>query len=498
MELLAPAGNVEKLAYAYAYGADAAYIGLKKFSLRVKADNFYEDEYKKVIELKNKYPGKRLHCALNISFHDEEIDALKQNLDYFKQYPIDAFIVQDIGVVPLLQKEFPNAELHLSTQASCVNSEAVKMYKQLGFKRIVLGREISLNQIKRIKDSVPDMELEAFGHGAMCIAYAGRCLMSAYLTGRSAQSGFCSHTCRWNFKLSTDQGDGSPVSKIITPEEAKAIAQSGNLLIEEEQRKGEYFPIYEGDDFTAVLSSKDLRMIEHLKDFKAAGVDSLKIEGRMKSIYYVAMVTRAYRYAIDMLEGKISEEEAAPFIASLQEVPHRETTTGFYYGRARADETTVSASDSPYELAGTIEKKFTSEEEDKIFANGAALEKARKDEIEAMHPNMRAEVEKDLEQNPEKQVLGCKKIPGYKLYQYNSLNKTTKGTELELVSPDVLSKTLSGKDYIFVNSKNGTVLSWVNPDHDCAIYTNADISEGTLVRTKDEGFVEGQVRTSGR
>ena len=153
MELLSPAGNVEKLKYAYAYGADAAYIGLKKFSLRVKADNFYDDEYKKVIELKKKYPEKRLHCALNISFHDEEIDSLKENLDYFKQYPIDAFIVQDIGIVPLLQKEFPQAQLHLSTQASCVNSQAVKMYQKMGFSRVVLGREISIDQIKRIKDS---------------------------------------------------------------------------------------------------------------------------------------------------------------------------------------------------------------------------------------------------------------------------------------------------------------------------------------------------------
>ena len=223
MELLSPAGNVEKLSYAYAYGADAAYIGLKKFSLRIKADNFYEDEYKKVAELKAKYPGKRLHCALNISFHDDEIDALKQNLDYFKLYPIDAFIVQDIGIVPLLQKEFPDVQLHLSTQASCVNSEAVKMYKNIGFSRIVLGREISLDQIKRIKDSVPDMELETFCHGAMCIAYAGRCLMSAYLTGRSAQSGFCSHTCRWEYNVLAD-GKNSE-NHIITPEEAKQIAQ---------------------------------------------------------------------------------------------------------------------------------------------------------------------------------------------------------------------------------------------------------------------------------
>ena len=170
IELLSPAGNVEKLSYAYAYGADAAYIGLKKFSLRVKADNFYDDEYKKVIELKKKYPDKKLHCALNISFHNKDIENLKANIDYFKQYPIDAFIVQDIGVVPLLQKEFPDAQLHVSTQASCINYEAVKMYRNMGFSRVVLGREASLKEIREIKDAVPDMELEAFCHGAMCSA----------------------------------------------------------------------------------------------------------------------------------------------------------------------------------------------------------------------------------------------------------------------------------------------------------------------------------------
>ena len=309
MELLSPAGNVEKLYYAYAYGADAAYIGLKKFSLRVKADNFYEDEYKKVQALKEQFPGRRLHCALNISFHDEEIDALKANLDYFRQYPIDAFIVQDIGIVPLLQKEFPNAQLHLSTQASCVNSEAVKMYKSLGFSRIVLGREISIDQIRRIKDSVPDIELETFVHGAMCIAYAGRCLMSAYLTGRSAQSGFCSHTCRWNFNIA---GEANKIDNSLDYAAAKQLAQSGLLTLEEQQRPGEKFPVFEGEDFTAVLSSKDLRMIEHLSDLRDAGVDSLKIEGRMKSVYYVAMVTRAYRKALDALDGKLTAEEAAP------------------------------------------------------------------------------------------------------------------------------------------------------------------------------------------
>ena len=498
MELLAPAGNVEKLAYAYAYGADAAYIGLKKFSLRVKADNFYEDEYKKVIELKNKYPGKRLHCALNISFHDEEIDALKQNLDYFKQYPIDAFIVQDIGVVPLLQKEFPNAELHLSTQASCVNSEAVKMYKQLGFKRRVLGREISLNQIKRIKDSVPDMELEAFGHGAMCIAYAGRCLMSAYLTGRSAQSGFCSHTCRWNFKLSTDQGDGSHVSKIITPEEAKAIAQSGNLLIEEEQRKGEYFPIYEGDDFTAVLSSKDLRMIEHLKDFKAAGVDSLKIEGRMKSIYYVAMVTRAYRKALDAIEGKISDDEAAPFIAELDNVAHRESTTGFYYNKAEADKTTIGASDSKYQLAAQIGEQVQGQTFEDLYNEGQKRYSDFCENLEKMHPAAREARLKDLEIHTDRKVTPFEKKDGWKMYYCTAMNMIKASDEIELVSPDFCRLKASPSDFEIISLETGLKLNWICDGHPAVIYLNQKLPEGTLLRTIDPDYIEGKIRDTGR
>ena len=294
MELLSPAGNSQKLYYAYAYGADAAYIGLKRFSLRAKADNFYEEDVARVRLLKERFPQKKLHCALNIIFHNKDIDALLDSVDYFKQYPIDAFIVQDLGIVPILQKHFPNAALHLSTQASCVNREAVKMYKSMGFSRVVLGREAGLAEIRQIKDAVPDMELEVFVHGAMCIAYAGRCLMSAYLTNRSAQGGLCSHACRWNFNVNTNAA--------LTEAQAKQIAQSGGLVLEEASRPGEYLPVFEGEGYTAILSSKDLRMIEHLADLKAAGVDSLKIEGRMKSLYYVALVTRAYRKALDALE----------------------------------------------------------------------------------------------------------------------------------------------------------------------------------------------------
>ena len=490
MELLSPAGNVEKLSYAYAYGADAAYIGLKKFSLRVKADNFYDDEYKQVIALKEKYPGRRLHCALNISFHDDEIDSLRQNLDYFKLYPIDAFIVQDIGIVPLLQKEFPDVQLHLSTQSSCVNSEAVKMYKAMGFSRIVLGREISLDQIRRIKDTVPDMELEAFCHGAMCIAYAGRCLMSAYLTGRSAQSGFCSHTCRWNFKVA---GDG-----VMSEQQAKALAQSGLLTIEEEQRPGETFPIFEGEDFTAVLSSKDLRMIEHLADFKQAGVDSLKIEGRMKSVYYVAMVTRAYRKALDALEGKISAEEAQPFIDELENVSHRESTTGFYYNKAEADQTTIGASDSKYQLAAEIDGEVTGQAFESIYELGQTNYKKHTEELASMHPSAREARLKDLEIHTDRRVVPFEKHDGWKMYSITALNMIKADEEIEFVSPDFVNICAKPGEFDLINPETGTKLNWVCDGHPCVVYTKYELPATALLRTLDPDYVEGQIRDTGR
>lgn len=497
MELLSPAGNVEKLKYAYAYGADAAYIGLKKFSLRVKADNFYDDEYKKVIELKKKYPEKRLHCALNISFHDEEIDSLKENLDYFKLYPIDAFIVQDIGIVPLLQKEFPQAQLHLSTQASCVNSEAVKMYQKMGFSRVVLGREISIDQIKRIKDSVPEMEIETFVHGAMCIAYAGRCLMSAYLTGRSAQSGFCSHTCRWNFNLSTDKSS-VPDKKILTLKEAKKIAQSGTLQIQEKQRSGEYFPIFEGEDFTAILSSKDLRMIDHLDDLKNAGVDSLKIEGRMKSIYYVAMVTRAYRKALDALEGTISFQQAKPFIDELENVSHRESTTGFYYNKADADKTTIGASDSKYQLAAQIGDEVTGQTFEDLYNESQKRYSDFCENLEKMHPAAREARLKDLEIHTDRKIVPFEKKDGWKMYYCTAMNMIKACEEIELVSPDFCSLKVSPSDFEIISLETGLKLNWICDGHPAVIYLNQELPEGTLLRTLDPDYVEGKIRDTGR
>ena len=486
MELLSPAGNVEKLYYAYAYGADAAYIGLKKFSLRVKADNFYDDEYKKVIELKKQFPGKKLHCALNISFHNSDIDNFISNIDYFKAYPIDAFIVQDIGIVPILQKHFPEAALHVSTQASCINREAVKMYKSLGFSRVVLGREVSLKEIREIKDAVPDMELEAFCHGAMCIAYAGRCLMSAYLTGRSAQAGACTHTCRWDYDVLAD------------PKKAKELAESGALEKKKKKRPDSYFPVYEGDDFTAVLSSKDIRMVEHLKDMKDAGLDSIKVEGRMKSVYYVALVTRAYRKALDALDGKISAQEAQLFIDELENVSHRESGTGFYYNRSEADETVSGATDSRYILAAEVVKKLSMEEEAEVLKAAALHKENRRQELEKMHPNARAARAKDYALHPEKNPPVVEKKENWSFYKITPLNMIHPGDKIEFISPDTVCTKPSPDSWLLVNPENGTLRSWVCDGHECLLYTDERLEEGALIRVPDPDYVEGFIRDSGR
>ncbi len=324
MELLSPAGNIEKLYYAYEYGADAAYIGIKNFSLRAKADNFSADEYEAIRRVKG---NKKLYTALNIYFHDSDIETLEKESDYIHQYPLDGFIVSDIGILGFLKKNFPDKELHLSTQANCVNTEAAKMYRDMGIKRIVLGRELSLKEIEAIKNNVPGLEIEVFAHGAMCLAYSGRCFLSKYLADRSANQGDCAHSCRWQYRV-----------------------------LEESERPGEYFPVVQGENFTSILSSKDLCMIDHLKELKDAGVDSIKIEGRMKSIYYTAVITRAYRKQLDYIDG-ISKEDPKPYVDEIFNVSHREFSTGFYYGKDDIEMPTFKSYMSEAQFLGSIEEQ---------------------------------------------------------------------------------------------------------------------------------------------
>ena len=331
IELLSPAGNYEKLETAFNFGADAAYMGMTEFSLRANAGNFSQEEAEKVRRLKEK-TGKKVYCTLNILFNESQMEKLLTLKDEIASWPFDAFIVSDIGTVPFLKKNFPDRALHLSTQASCINSESAKMYKDMGFERVILGREASISDIKKIKDKVPELELEAFVHGAMCMSYSGRCMLSSYLTGRSANRGDCSHTCRWNYKM---------------------------YALEEEERKGTYFPIEENGDYTTILSSKDLCMIDHVKELEDAGLSSLKIEGRMKSVYYVAVVTRAYRKAID------DDKDKDLYKRDIFDVSHREFTTGFFFRddpvESRVDDDVSRPTSYGYERSytflGTIGKK---------------------------------------------------------------------------------------------------------------------------------------------
>jgi putative protease len=345
LELLSPAGNEEKLAYAYRYGADAAYIGLGSFSLRARADNFSFDASPWVdgagpgaeelaTRLRRIKGDRKLYGAFNIFFRNEDLLRLEEDIEAIAQLPIDAFIVSDLGAYTLLRRHLPNARFHLSTQANCINAEAVKAYRDLGFSRIILGREAGIREIDEIRRKVPDVELEAFVHGAMCLAFSGRCYLSAYMTGRSANRGDCTHSCRWHYRL-----------------------------LEEKERPGEYFPVAEEDGYTTILSSKDLNMFDHLGELRDAGVDSIKIEGRMKSLYYTAVVTRAYRRALDALEpeacraaGRLPPEpsELDTHRSELENVSHREYSTGFYFDNTEADKTTEGSYRRSYEFLGLI------------------------------------------------------------------------------------------------------------------------------------------------
>lgn len=339
VELLAPAGNLEKLGVVYRFGADAAYMGLSRYSLRSRADNFTAEDAAATVRLRREYPGKRLYCAINSYFHQPDLSVLDDIAVEIAPFEFDAFIVSDIGIVPFLRRRFPGIPLHLSTQANCVNSESAKLYRDLGFSRIILGREVSIDEISAIHAAVPEIELECFVHGAMCLAYSGRCFLSAWMADRSANRGDCAHSCRWKYRL-----------------------REGEPALEEAERPGELYPVEEGDGFTTILSSKDLSMIDHLRDLIDSGVVSLKIEGRMKSVYYGAIVTRAYRKMLDANRGVISAEEAREYRSELEKVSHREFTTGFYYDRAEVSVPTTKSYQRRYLFLGTLGRKVGEDE----------------------------------------------------------------------------------------------------------------------------------------
>ncbi|MBE7082668.1 MAG: U32 family peptidase [Clostridiales bacterium] len=301
VELLAPAGNYDKMVTAFKYGADAVYMAGKKFGLRAFAGNFDENEMERAVEYAHSL-GKKVYITLNILANENDFDELKAYVQYLEKLQVDSVLVSDLGVMAFINEYAPKLTIHVSTQASILNSYAIKALSMFNVKRIVLARECSIEEIKRIRQNIPaDIELEAFVHGAMCISYSGRCLLSNYLTGRDSNRGECVQACRWEYCIS------------------------------EKNRKDDKYPIQEDERGTYILNSKDLNMLEHLKDLKDAGVYSFKIEGRMKSPYYVANVVNAYRRAIDNMET-LTAEQVQELKDELVKTSHRKYTTGFYYG----------------------------------------------------------------------------------------------------------------------------------------------------------------------
>lgn len=303
-ELLAPAGDLEKLKTAVMYGADAVYFGGENFSLRAGAGNFSFEEMKEGIEFAHSH-GVKCHMTLNFFAHNEDVEPFLDYLEKIKELDIDAFIAADPGVIDMIWEVIPNAEIHLSTQANMTNYKTAHFWYNRGIRRLVLARELSLEEICELKKKIPEgMELEAFVHGAMCISYSGRCLLSNFMIERDANRGMCAHPCRWKYALM------------------------------EEQRPGEYYPVEEDDRGTYILNSKDLCLIEHMPELIDAGISSFKIEGRMKSVFYAAVVVSAYRKAIDSYMASPEKREFNhEWLEELCKVSHREFTTGFYFHR---------------------------------------------------------------------------------------------------------------------------------------------------------------------
>ncbi len=330
-ELLIPAGSLEVLKTAVVFGADAVYIGGEAFGLRAKAKNFGKEEMEEGIRFAHEY-GVKVHVTANILAHNGDLSGAEDYLKELKALKPDALIVADPGIFTIAREICPEIDIHISTQANNTNYGTFRFWGRQGAKRVVSARELSLAEIKEIRENIPeDLEIESFIHGAMCISYSGRCLLSSYFTGRDANQGACTHPCRWKY------------------------------AVMEEKRPGEFFPVYENDRGTYIFNSKDLCMIEHIPEMIDAGIDSFKIEGRMKTALYVATVARTYRKAID--DYMESEEKYRKnmdwYKTEISKCTYRQFTTGFYFGKPD-EQTQIYDSNTyvnEYIYLGTVEEK---------------------------------------------------------------------------------------------------------------------------------------------
>ncbi|NTW98374.1 MAG: U32 family peptidase [Geobacteraceae bacterium] len=357
-ELLAPAGNMEKLKIAVHYGADAVYLGGQAFGLRNKADNFSVDEMSTALDF-CRTKNVKAYLTINSYPRNEALQELEKYLLQIAPLPFDAYIVADPGVIDAVRQVSPERELHLSTQANTINWRSARFWQQQGVRRINLAREMSLDNIRETVRNVPVMEFEAFVHGALCMSYSGRCLISSMLTGRDANQGECTHPCRWSYHLV------------------------------EESRPGEYFPVVEDEDGTFIFNSRDLCLLEHIPALVTSGVHALKIEGRMKGINYVASVLRVYRQALDEYLANPDGWSCRPeWLEELAKLSHRGYTTGFLFGQPRnVGQEYESAYIRSHDFIGVI---------DEVQSDGTLLISVRNriktgDLIEFIGPGMRSD-----------------------------------------------------------------------------------------------------------
>lgn len=356
-ELLVPASCLEVLKVAVAFGADAVYIGGEVYGLRAKAKNFSKEDMAEGIRFAHEH-GVKVHVTVNILAHNQDLDGVAEYLKELKELRPDALIIADPGIFSMAGEICPEIDRHISTQANNTNYQTCNFWYQLGAKRIVTARELSLREIREMRSRIPaDLELESFIHGAMCISYSGRCLLSNYFTGRDANRGACTHPCRWKY------------------------------AVVEETRPGEYMPVYENERGTYIFNSKDLCMIEHIPDLIDAGISSYKIEGRMKTALYVATVARTYRKAIDdyLQDPKLYEQNMPWYLEQIANCTYRQFTTGFFYGKPASEDQIYDNNTyiTRYKYLGVVEG---------IDENGfAVVEQKNKfcvgDRIEVMKPN---------------------------------------------------------------------------------------------------------------
>ncbi len=306
-ELLAPAGTFEKMKYAFAYGADAVYAGIPKFSLRARENDFTEEKCTEALQYARNL-GKKIYLTMNIFPHNRKVDSFENMLAKVALVKPDGLIMADPGMIMVAREKHPEIPVHLSTQANTINWQTVLFWQKMGVKRIILSRELSLDEIKEIRQKAPDIELETFIHGAICIAYSGRCLLSNYFTHRDANQGTCTNACRWEYNVHGEPADLQHKQDSYQPEKI-------NYYLEETERPGELMPVDEDEHGTYIMNAKDLSTIQIIKNLVDAGVHSVKIEGRTKSHYYLSVITRAYRWALDNIKNNI---EISP--ESLNEV----------------------------------------------------------------------------------------------------------------------------------------------------------------------------------